>query len=85
MGKKMIDTSKEKKMIDNYFLINKDIMGRKKTKKEPMLTGKERKKYTVWVGGTEVTDHFVTYSTAKDILADYTEQGYKDVVIQEGR
>ena len=72
-------------MINAYEHINNDIMGRKKTKKEPMLTGKERKKYTVWVGGTEVTDHFVTYSTAKDILADYTVQGYKDVVIQEGR
>ena len=72
-------------MINAYYHINNDIMGRKKTKKEPMLTGKERKKYTVWVGGTEVTDHFVTYSTAKDILANYTEQGYKDVVIQEGR
>lgn len=50
-----------------------------------MLTGKERKKYTVWVGGTEVTDHFVTMTTAKKIYAQYTEQGYKDVVIQQGR
>ena len=57
----------------------------KKTDWKSMLTGKERKKYTVWVGGTEVTDHFVTMTTAKDIYAKYTEQGYKDVVIQQGR
>ena len=57
----------------------------KKTNWKSMLNGKERKKYTVWVGGTEVTDHFVTMTTAKDIFADYTEQGYKDVVIQQGR
>ena len=57
----------------------------KKTNWKSMLNGKERRKYTVWVGGTEVTDHFVTMTTAKDIFADYTEQGYKDVVIQQGR
>ena len=57
----------------------------KKNKWKSMLTGKEKRKYTVWVGGTEVTDHFVTMTTAKDIFADYTEQGYKDVVIQQGR
>jgi len=57
----------------------------KKTNWKSMLNGKERKKYTVWVGGTEVTDHFVTMTTAKDIFADYIEQGYKDVVIQQGR
>ncbi len=57
----------------------------KKNDWKSMLTGKERKKYTVWVGGTEVTDHFVTMTTAKDIYANYREQGYKDVVIQQGR
>jgi len=57
----------------------------KKTNWKSMLNGKERRKYTVWVGGTEVTDHFVTMTTAKDIFADYIEQGYKDVVIQQGR
>ena len=50
-----------------------------------MLMGKEVRKYTVWVGGTEVTDHFVTYTTAKNILDGYTQQGYDDVVIQSRR
>jgi hypothetical protein len=50
-----------------------------------MLQGKEKRKYTVWVGGTEVTDHFVNYTTAKQLHLTYTAQGYTDVVIQEGR
>ena len=49
-----------------------------------MLTGKEKRKYTVWVGGTEVTDHFVNYTTAKQLhlttegkqkMFDYFEKG----------
>ena len=60
-------------------------MIKKKTNWKSMLTGKEVRKYTVWVGGTEVTDHFVTYTTAKNIFADYTKQGYDDVVIQSRR
>ena len=57
----------------------------KKSKFKTMIQGNEIKKYTVWVGGTEVTEHFVTYTTAKNILDNYTGQGYNDVNIQEGR
>ena len=57
-------------------------MIKKKTNWKSMLTGREVRKYTVWVGGTEVTNNFVTYTTAKNIFADYTKQGYDDVVIQ---
>ena len=46
---------------------------------------KEIKKYTVWVGGTEITDFFVTYSIAKELLKQYNALGYTDVIIQEGR
>lgn len=70
-------------MINATHNINNDIMGKKKKKKEPMLTGKEIKKYTVWVGGTEVTEHLVTYSMAKAFLDQYTSIGHKDVVISE--
>ena len=52
-------------------------------KKEHII--KEIKKYTVWVGGTEITDFFVTYSTAKQLYKQYKALGYKDVVIQECR
>ena len=57
----------------------------KKTKYTPMLQGKERRKYTVWVGGTEVTENFIEYTKAKEILNNYLNQGYTDVIIQEGR
>ena len=48
-------------------------------------TTKELKKYTVWVGGTEITDFFVTYAIAKELLRQYQALGYDDVYIQEGR
>tara|TARA_B110000211_G_scaffold129243_1_gene148471 strand:+ start:29 stop:250 length:222 start_codon:yes stop_codon:yes gene_type:complete len=70
-------------MINATQHINNDIMGKKKKKKEAMLTGKEIKKYTVWVGGTEVTEHLVTYSMAKAFLDQYTSIGHKDVIISE--
>jgi hypothetical protein len=61
------------------------MMSGKKRETKSMLTGKERKKYTVWVGGTEVTMHFITYSHAKRLLESYTNDGYTDVIIQNGR
>ena len=57
----------------------------KRNKYTTMLQGNERKKYTVWIGGTEITDHFVNYTAAKLLLENYKRQGYDDVVIQEGR
>ena len=42
-------------------------------------------KYTVWVGGTEVTDYYVDRDIADEILMDYLDKGYdeKDVWIDE--
>ena len=42
-------------------------------------------KYTVWVGGTEVTDYLVDRDTADEILMDYLDKGYdeEDVWIDE--
>ena len=60
-------------------------MTMKKTRWKSMLSGKEVKKYTVWVGGTEVTENFVTYASAKSILTNYISMGYTDAIIQEGR
>ena len=65
----------------------------KNTKTEPIKRktnnrkqeANELKKYTVWVGGTEITDFFVTYSIAKELLKQYNAIGYSDVIIQEGR
>ena len=63
-----------------YITRNEYINIEKNTKEN-----KELKKYTVWVGGTEITDVFVKYSIAKEILKQYTALGYDDVKIQEGR
>jgi len=40
------------------------------------------KKFSVWVGGTEVTDYYVTYSKAFAIANKYREKGYDDVVMR---
>ncbi len=40
-------------------------------------------KYTVWVGGTEVLDHYVDRETAEQKAKQYIDDGYDDVVIQQ--
>lgn len=50
-----------------------------------VIKANERRKYTVWVDGTEVTTAFITYSHAKNLLTAYTSDGYDDVTIQVGR
>ena len=57
----------------------------KKNEYKKMLTGKELKKYTVWVDGKKMTPKLVTYTEAKDTLASYELDGYKDVVITGAR
>jgi hypothetical protein len=39
--------------------------------------------YTVWVGGTEVTDDYVYYDDAKRLYDYYKSRGHDDVVIEE--
>ena len=55
-----------------------------KTRKS-YLMGEEIKKYTVWVGGTEVTNNFITYAKAKEIYNIFIERGYDDVIIESRR
>ena len=69
----------------NLYSKNPRTQPKIKQVKQKQTTTKELKKYTVWVGGTEVTDVFVKYSIAKEILKQYTALGYDDVKIQEGR
>ena len=38
-------------------------------------------RYTVFVGGTEVTDWLVTLDTARVVLRFYEEQGHDDAII----
>lgn len=39
-------------------------------------------KYTVWVGGTEVVDHYVSLEEANRIANEYKEKGYDDVQVE---
>lgn len=45
------------------------------------LTARNDLRYTVFVGGSEVTDWLVTLKTARVVSRFYEEQGYDDVVI----
>ena len=42
-------------------------------------------RYTVFVGGTEVTDWLVTLDTARVVLGFYEEQGHDDVAIVDAK
>tara|TARA_R100000773_G_scaffold44455_1_gene45668 strand:- start:592 stop:741 length:150 start_codon:yes stop_codon:yes gene_type:complete len=41
------------------------------------------KNYTVWVGGVEVNDYYLTYERAERIYQEYVDQGYNDVIIEK--
>ena len=41
------------------------------------------KKYSVWVGGTEVNDHYLTKQQASELSKFYISIDYDDVVIEE--
>jgi|TARA_R110002110_G_scaffold110290_2_gene274948 hypothetical protein len=38
--------------------------------------------YTVWVGGTEVTDNYVDFEEAQTIHNAFKERGYNDIIVQ---
>lgn len=41
------------------------------------------KKYTVWVGGTEVNDYHLSLDEAQRLAYEYQNDGYDDVIIEE--
>lgn len=40
-------------------------------------------KYSVWVGGTEINDHYLTKVQAQQCVEYWTNEGYDDVAITE--
>ena len=40
-------------------------------------------KYTVWVGGTEVNDYYLTKQQAENLAFEYEQQGYDDVFVEQ--
>mgnify|MGYP003649263805 FL=1 len=41
------------------------------------------KKYTVWVGGVEVNDYYLTLENATRLSNEWKDDGHDDVTIQE--
>ncbi len=41
------------------------------------------KKFSVFVGGTEVNDYLLTREQAENLAFEYEDDGYDDVIIQE--
>ena len=39
--------------------------------------------YTVWVGGSEVSDCLLTKQDAEELASTYIEQGYTDVSVEK--
>jgi hypothetical protein len=40
-------------------------------------------KFTVWVGGVEVNDYYLTKKEAENLAEEYRNDGYDDVLIEE--
>jgi hypothetical protein len=54
------------------------------TSKATTIKGDEmNKKYTVWVGGSEVQSYWLTDYEAKELKQIWDAKGYDDVVIEE--
>jgi hypothetical protein len=45
---------------------------------------KLERKYSVWVGGTQVHDYLLTREEAKKLAQEWANEGYDDVVIDNG-
>ena len=41
------------------------------------------KTYTVWVGGVEVNDYYLTFERASELADEWVDDGYDDVVIEK--
>jgi hypothetical protein len=41
-----------------------------------------KKTYTVWVGGSEVNDSYLTKKEAENLAFEYKADGYDDVIIE---
>ena len=49
----------------------------------PVLTDGSEKRWSVFVGGSEVNDNLMNYSTALELADDYIEDAYDDVVLYQ--
>ena len=54
-----------------------------KIKNKKAKEKKGKKVYSVWVGGGEVNDYYLTKKEAKRIAEAYKEDGYDDVAVRK--
>jgi hypothetical protein len=40
-------------------------------------------KHTVWVGGVEVNDYYLSKEDAETLAEKYRKEGYDDVIVEE--
>ena len=48
-----------------------------------MLGEKQMENWTVWVGGVEVNDRYLTQQEAADLVREYKAAGYDDAIAEE--
>ena len=39
--------------------------------------------WTVWVGGVEVNDHYLTHEEATELANQYRRDGYDDILVED--
>ena len=50
---------------------------------KPQLTDGTEKRWTVFVGGTEVNDYLMDFTRATALAQEYADDGYDDVVVMQ--
>ena len=80
----------ENGLLTRKFVLDKLLEWLSESEVEEFATNKiyddqeedqEEDKYTVWVGGVEVIDSYVTFNKAKEIRNKFKSEGYVDVII----
>ena len=68
--------------VDEYEDKKRVIL--KKTKNYEVATTTD-KNYSVWVGGSEVNNNYLTKKDAENLAKEFKDDGYEDVVVEKVR
>jgi len=47
------------------------------------MTKRKSKLFTVWVGGVEINDYYLSKDNAYKLAQKYIDNGYDDVIVEE--
>ena len=50
---------------------------------EFLMTKRKSKLFTVWVGGVEINDYYLSKDNAYKLAQKYIDNGYDDVIVEE--